>query len=812
MLLSDLLSRFADVSEESDGGYLAKCPAHGDSRPSLRIWRGDDNKVRLTCRAGCETNDVRLAVNLPWSALFDVDGEGATVPKEKPQLVGPGPVAGLRAWLDTKAYGDGYYASDRFGIDGADAERLGLRYQAPGGEHPAFVSVSFARYPRLIVPLYGFDGVARGAQGRDLSGDCPGRWLSLMNPKGARWSPYGVFRGQGGYRAVIVTEGPGDGLTAVSVGYDAVVIRGAALAGSPELIAELAEGLKGQQVIAAGDNDPAGQQFNRRLAEGLSEHGITVFEMALPQDKDDITAWRERDPQAFPAAFHAAVKAAKPVTKEAVAVVDTETGALVPDGDDAQRAVALMSEFAKRYGSSDVLNAHALVAFTGGRIKYASGLGFYVWNGVIWEQSETRVRQAIHYMGAALTSAADEKSRDAQRDEKDDPGKFLRKVSKGFTTTRAIDNLMRELRAVPSVYADVSDFDAKPELLSFRNGTVDLRTGMLRPHDKNDLLTYALDIDYDQGAKCPRWESFLREVFPDMAELVAYMQRLVGYGITGYVSEQCFAVLWGKGANGKSVFTDTLTHVFRAVSKTTGFSTFEEKSNGGIPNDIAALRGSRLVMASEGEAGKPMSESVLKRASGKDMMSARFMRQEFFEFKPSFLILLATNHQPKFRGQDEGLWRRVKMVPFLRWFAPHERNPHLDIELMQEADGIAAWAVRGAVEWMANGLQDPAVITDATKEFRETSDALAGFFPGVIVRCKDNCQMPGADAFNAYLAWCSAENLPQKEVWSRRAFYAAMAERQVTAKKTNKGVALQGVCIAEDAAKADGPGIFGGGA
>ncbi|WP_327253183.1 phage/plasmid primase, P4 family [Streptomyces sp. NBC_01244] len=800
MEFKDVLGRFKDVSEESDGGYLAVCPAHSDSRPSLRIWRGDDGKVRLTCRAGCDTGDVVTAVSLRWSDLFNTTGESLTVPKEKPKMVGTGPVAALRMYLDALPLGDGTYAEDRFGIDPEAAERLGLRFAAPADAHPTFVSKSFARYPRLVVPLNGFDGVTRGAQGRDLSGKCPGRWLSLTNPEGQRWAPYGVFRGEGGYNAVIVTEGPGDGLTAVGVGYDAVIIRGAALAGNPDLLAELAAGLQGSQVIAAGDNDDAGRRFNRSLAEGLKPFGIEVFALPIANvaEKSDITAWRENFPGAFPGLFHSAVKAAKPVLDRASeerehrrAEVAHRTGAVQISSDQGNEAARILAELVNTYGEeADAMNAYALVAWTDGRIKYASGLGFFVWDGVTWVKSATRVRQEIHAMGAALVLAG------------------YTKESRGFVMTSKINNLLEELRSVPSVHVDAEEFDAKPHLLSFKNGVVDLRTGKLRAHDKGDMLTVSLPLEYDPNAQAPRWEQFISEIFPGNADLVGYVRRLVGYGITGSTSEQCFAVLWGKGANGKSVFTETLTDVFGRITKTTPFATFEDKGNGGgIPNDLAALRGARLVMASEGESGKPMSEAVLKRITGKDKVTARFLRQEFFTFAPTFLIMLATNHKPKFRSQDEGLWRRVKLIPFTRYFAPHERDYDLDRKLRAEAAGIVAWAVRGAVEWYANGLKDPESISSATREYRATSDALAGFFPGVLVAAEDTDTLPGADAYTSYRDWCEAEGLKSTEVWSRKAFYGAMEERGIGKKKTNKGIALVGVKVA-DAPVAAGPGIF----
>jgi putative DNA primase/helicase len=806
MRVAAILSKFQQVEEQSDGGYRAACPAHSDSRPSLRIWVGDDGTVRVHCRAGCTPEDVVRSAGLEWANMFNATGAPATVPKERPRMVDAADLDMLQSYLDIAAQclseDAMIYAKRRFGVTHEMAAELGLGFDdGSAATESGFphLSASYKRFPRLVVPLRGFDGVARGAQGRDISGKCPARWVSLANPSPRqRWATYGYFSGGGGFDPIIAAEGPGDGLTAASAGYDVIMIRGAALAGSPELIKEVSDGASGRLVVATGDPDTAGRRFNRALADGLRPRGLAVHSLADSERSGDLSDWYEAQPSGFAPAFHAAVRGSQTL---APAERDGVSTPVVRQPEPVESAAAaLIEEIAERRGFSDVANADALLRYTAGNVRHADELGFLYYDGRVWVQGNKRVRQAAQSLGRDLERAARESGDRDQRD-------ALEKASRGFTVTRNIDSMLRELAALPEVCITPQELDARPDLLSFANGTVELRTGTLREHRATDLLTQCLDINYVPGAAAPRWNAFLREIFPEYPELPDYMQRMAGYGITGHTSEQCFAVLWGKGANGKSVLTDTLSSVFGEITRTTAFATFEEKRNGGgIPNDIAALRGARLVMASEGEAGRVMSESTLKRSTGTDMMTARFLNKEFFEFKPRFLIMLATNHQPKFKSQDEGLWRRVKLIPFTRYFPKPERDTELPAKLLAEAEGIAAWAVAGAKAWYAEGLQEPRCIADSTAEYRQTSDALAGFFPGVLEE-HEGAVLDGATAYNRYREWGEAEGLLPNELWKRPALYSALVERGAGKKKTKTGIALLGVRLAPSP-HAAGPGVF----
>lgn len=796
MTLADLLAKFADVVAERDG-YVVPCPAHEDGHASLHLGLSDDGKVLLYCRAGCPKADVLAALEREHGIhprdLFDVE-PGEVEVRRTSAVSGPIPPAALASvrayvgacaealWEDEPVAEEARaYMAERFGIDEALAKRLDLGLDR-GGRSVAldWRGSPFEAVPRLVVPFSdpSTPGLYHAVQGRALR-EHKVRWSGLTNGDGFTWGRTAAFFTESGRETIIVTEGPSDALTVAALGYDAVAVRGAALTDGA-VVEEVASVFRGRHVVIAGDADTAGARFASDLSAALMERGIPAAVLDVPAEAGDLNAWRMADPEAFGPALDAAVRNAPTPSAPSPAP------APVVQGQD--------------FDLTDLGNAERLLEALGGPrgVRHSPEVGFFLWNGAVWEQDRfDAVRTAAQQitkdmLREGLDAAA---SPDAAAQER---GKLLVTWAKRSQSSRAIDSMVKELSTLPHVMVDIERMDAHHHLLAFANGVVNLRDGSVRPHDPDLLQTKRVPVDYVPGARCPRWLQFLDEVFPGDPDLPGYVQRLVGYGITGQVDEQCFAVLWGHGANGKSVFTDTLTSVFEPITQTTPFSTFEERASGGIPNDLAALKGSRLVMASEGERGRSMAEAVIKRVTGSDLITARFMRKEFFSFRPTFLILLATNHKPQFRGQDEGLWRRVKLIPFERYFRPEERDHYLVQTLQDEAEGIAAWAVEGARLWYASGLQDPGSVRRATEGYRETSDALSGFFPGRLERAPGESVL-GTDAYHAYIEWAEEEGLPEREKWTRRTFYGAMEERGIDRKKTMHGQTLLGLRLVDEA-------------
>lgn len=776
MMLSTLLGKLGNPGETADG-WLAHCPAHPDSNPSLRVAVGSTGKVLLRCRAGCETVDVLRPLGL---SLADLGAMAADVEPARRALSEDVPASDedvralqerLAGWSELLPGAPDAlaYLNDRFGVTLEIAERLGLGYttELPGG-------------PRVVIPFRDRQGAARGFQARALDPQARARWIGPKSPEGASWAKLGWFAGLAGWDEVLVCEGPGDALTGAAVGYDTVCVAGASLASKPAIADAIADMVGARTAVIAGDGDPAGRQFAARLAGGLSERGVRCRVADMPDGKD-LTDLREDAPDYF----------------------GREIVRLVVQAREVQGTDSLAWDEV-RYPLTDLGNAKYLldhIQAQGSGVKYTPEARFMLLGEAgVWDIDElqrTRAHaQAVAVKAGAVAAqlsaaAMDDSATDAVRQR----AKRMQSHSRYTQSSRGIDAMQRELQAM--VPASLNDFDQHTNLLAVGNGVLDLRTGGLGPADADLLLSKRVEVDYDPNATCPQWERFLAEVFPDDVSMPAFLQRLIGYGITGETSEQIFVIHYGKGANGKSVFTDTLSSVFRAITTTTPFSTFELKSSGGIPNDLAALKGCRLALASEGEQGKPMAEAVLKRVTGRDMISARFLHKEYFEFKPQFLLQLSTNAEPNFRGQDEGLWRRVTLIRWSKYFKPHERDKHLPDKLLAESEGILAWAVRGAREWYKHGLRTPETVQRASDDYRITSDVLEGFLPGMYEYDPQARGTIGKTMFHDFQAWAAEENQGNLLRWSLKAFYAALTERGLH-KRTAKGlIVIDGVRLAD---------------
>jgi putative DNA primase/helicase len=336
-----------------------------------------------------------------------------------------------------------------------------------------------------------------------------------------------------------------------------------------------------------------------------------------------------------------------------------------------------------------------------------------------------------------------------------------------------IDAMIGLAQSEGDVPVRLDDFDPDPMLLNTVAGTINLETGSIGIHRRSDLITKLSPIAYDPEAKCPTWNRFLDRVTTGDKELQGYLQRCVGYSLTGETSEHALFLLYGKGANGKSTFLEVLRYVLGDYAQTADFASFMVSKNQTIRNDIAKLNGARFVTATESESGKRMSESVVKQLTGGDTVSARFLFSEFFEFVPQFKLWLGTNHKPKVVGADDGIWRRIRLIPFTVQIPKEQQDKGLSKKLKAEAAGILNWALEGLRQWQKMGLAEPDTVTDATSEYRADQDVLQHF---VDARCKTGAgqRVKGAALYASYKQWAE---IAGEFIMSDRDFGNAMSDR-----------------------------------
>lgn len=332
--------------------------------------------------------------------------------------------------------------------------------------------------------------------------------------------------------------------------------------------------------------------------------------------------------------------------------------------------------------------------------------------------------------------------------------------------------------------ADRGDcWDMDPWLLGVANGVVDLRTGTLRDGRQEDRIAKHADVHFDPDAECPLWLAFLDRIMEGNQNLIEFLKRAVGYSLTGIVSERVLFILHGQGANGKSTLLDTIRALLGDYALRTPTETLMMKHQTSIPNDIARLKGARFVFASETEGGKRLAEALIKDMTGDDVISARFMRSEFFDFKPEFKIWMGTNHRPEIRGTDNGIWDRIKLIPFSVRIPERERDKHLSEKLHAELPGILNWAIAGCLDWQEDGLGVPDEVKRATAGYREEQDALAGFI-GEHCIIKPGVKVGSTALYKAYVSWCEdANEKPDKQ----KTISMRLKERGFMSERTGPG-------------------------
>ena len=417
------------------------------------------------------------------------------------------------------------------------------------------------------------------------------------------------------------------------------------------------------------------------------------------------------------------------------------------------------------YNLTDLGNSERFVADHGKDLRYC-----YPWRKWMvrtearWERDDAG---RVHRLAKERVRGIYREASDA---EDEDRRKALAKhaaASESETRIRAMIELAKS-----EVPISPDKLDADPWLLNVLNGTIDLRTGELREHRREDLITKLAPVEYDPQAKAPTWEVFLGRVLPS-EDLRGFVQRAAGYSATGDTSEQCLFIHHGPGANGKSTFQETIAAVLGDYAMRTPTETLLVKRSGGVPNDVARLKGARFVTASETEEGRRLAESLVKDLTGQDTISARFMWAEWFDFKPTHALHLSTNHKPEIRGTDPAIWRRIRLIPWAVTIPPAEQDRKLAEKLREELPGVLAWVVRGCLEWQREGLQAPEEVRQATKAYRAEMDLLAAFLADCCLRGEGEDAFAG-ELWGAWKRWCEETG---EQAGSQKRFGGRLTER-----------------------------------
>ena len=527
--------------------------------------------------------------------------------------------------------------------------------------------------------------------------------------------------------------------------------------------------LAGRDVVILPDNDPTnletglrtGFEHAKMIIDSASDIAKSVRIIELPglPLKGDIIDWI-KDGHTLPELMDI-------ISRPAISELEDDSPLPAVVSKSKSPEVQDMDELDLRIpeSQSDIGNAKRFIRTHDGTLKFC-----YPWKKwLAWDGRRWSVDQNGSVFRTAKKVALDlwDTSRLIMRDVSEETLKKILTFVRSSGSDSSVSRMIHLAESEEGHQFLPMELDANPWLLNCLNGTVDLQNGVLKPHDKGDLITQICQVNFDPTAKCPVWEGFLLSAFENQ-EMVDYVQRLCGSWSTGIVKDEVFPVLWGSGSNGKTVFTDVLMTIFGpdySMKAATDF--LMVKKFQGHPTEKADLFRKRLVLASESDEHARLDESMVKDLTGREKIRARRMREDFWEFDPTHKIALMTNHLPQIRGTDHGIWRRIRKIQFGKSFwnpdigetGPPElmRDNTLTDRILAESSGVLTWIVRGAIDWHLNGEQAPASVTSWTKEYRESQDVIGSFIDECCIK-GDSLHIPVGDLYAEFSKWCKESN------------------------------------------------------
>ncbi len=448
--------------------------------------------------------------------------------------------------------------------------------------------------------------------------------------------------------------------------------------------------------------------------------------------------------------------------------------------------VKIVGNEIKKFAFDDTGNADRFVNKYKDFARYSYiDKGWYFYNGKKWEFDNLgKVKKLTENV------INDMKLEIAYCDEEEE--KIFFKHLKYSRNSRGKDNMLKESEHRLSILP--KEFDKNKGLLNVENGVIDLQTGQLLEHDYSLFLSKKSKIEYTDKIDCPKWLEFLQDIFDNDNELIDYIQKAIGYSLTGSTKEQCVFFCYGNGRNGKSTFLDIINEIMGDYSTNAQPETIMVRNNNsGANSDIARLKGARFVTTVEPDQGDRINEGLIKQLTGGDTITARHLYGKEFEFEPEFKLWMATNHKPIIRGRDLGIWRRMHLIPFTVEIPENKVDKNLKHKLRRELTGILNWAVKGCLKWQKEGLKMPKVIEKAVEEYKSEMDVVTNFLNNCTVLMIGS-ETLASDLYKVYTKWATENN----EYKMSNTMFGKEISLRFNKKRKNYGVIYEGLKISDE--------------